>query len=209
MRRAIAVSACLISVALSSKALAQDPACNPVSASGAGFVVECGKQLYSYNLGLTESKLSPSGIKREVGLDLHGRFAFSCPVVPMCANEPTVGGFFITPAEWLSSSKDAQAIFQVLRKRPWPGGNPPPIPSASCPVFDVSIGGLNGRAVCLSEGKGSIILVVTADDRVGFLLHFFQDDKPAAVLKDKVLEMLPRFEIERASGEVGLKRFLR
>jgi hypothetical protein len=205
MRRAIAVIACLISVALSLKALAQDSTCNPVTSSGAGFLVECGKQLHSYNLSLSESKLGLSGAKREVRLDLHGRFAFFCPVETMCANEPTVGGFFLAPAGWLSSSKDEQAIFQVLRNMPWPGGSPPPIPSASCPVFDVSIGGMNGRAVCFDES----VVIVAADDRVGFLLLFSQRDKPAAVLKDKVLEMLPRFEIERATGEVGLKRWLR
>jgi hypothetical protein len=205
MRRAIAVIACLISVALSLQALAQDQACNPVTASGAGFLVECGKQLYSFNLSLSEAKLGISGIKREVGLDLHGRFAFACPVEPMCANEPAVGGSYIAPAGWLSSSRDEQTIFQVLRNMPWPGVSSLPIPSASCPAFDVSIGGMNGRAVCFDES----VVIVAADDRVGFLLYFSQRDKPAAVLKNKVLEMLPRFEIERATGEVGLKRWLR
>jgi hypothetical protein len=64
---------------------------------------------------------------------------------------------------------------------------------------------MNGRAVCFDEN----VVVVAADDRVGFLLYFSQRDTPAAVLKNKVLEMLPRFEIERATGEVGLKRWLR
>ena len=213
MRRAIAVIACLISVASFSKALAQDLAqdstCSPVMASGAGRLQECGKQLYSFNLSLLEPKLGLSGIKREAGRDLHGRFSFSCTVEPMCANEPTVGGFFVDPAGWLSSSKDERAIFQVLQNMPWPGGSPPPIPTASCPVFDVSIGGLDGRAVCISEGKDSTVLIVAAEDRVGFLLHIYQADTPASVLKERVLEMLPRFEIERATGEVGLKRWLR
>jgi hypothetical protein len=205
MKLAAAVIAGLISVVASSIALAEIPACSPVTSSGAGFVVECGKQLYSYNLSLSEPKLGLSGIKREVGLDLHGRFAFSCPVEPMCANEPAVGGFFVAPAEWLGSSKDEQAIFQVLRDMPWPGGGMPPIPSASCPVFDVLIGGMNGRAVCFDQS----VVVVATDDRVGFLLYFSLRDKPSDVLKDRVLEMLPRFEIERATGEAGLKRWLR
>ena len=205
MRLVVAVIAALISVALSLKASAHDQACSPVTASGAGFVMECGKQLYSFNLSLSESKLSLSGIKREVVSDLHGRFAFGCPVEPMCANEPAVGGSFIAPAGWLSTSRDEQAIFQVLRNMPWPGVSSLPTPSASCPVFDVSIGGMNGRAVCLDES----VVIVAADDRVGFLLYFSQRDKSADVLKNKVLEMLPRFEIERATGEVGLKRWLR
>ena len=216
MRQAIAVIAVLISVAAFSKALAQDPDCRLVMASGAGFVVECGKQLYSYNLSLSQS----SGTRREVRRDIHGRFTFLCPADPKCRtllcevesnceNEPTVGGSFVAPAEWLSSSKDEQAILQVFRNMPWPGGDRPPTPSASCPVFDVSVGGLNGRAVCFSEGKGSTVLVVAANDNVGFLLWFAQDDKPAPVLKSKMLEMLPRFEIERATGEIGLKRWIR
>jgi hypothetical protein len=205
MRLVVAVIACLISVALSLNALAQDQACRPVTASGAGFLVECGNQLYSFNLSLSEPKLGLSGIKREVGFDLHGRFSFACPVEPMCANEPAVGGSYVAPAGWLSSSRDEQAIFQVLRNMLWPGVSSLPIPSASCPVFDVSIGGMNGRAVCFDES----VVIVAADDRVGFLLYFSQRDKPADVLKNKVLEMLPRFEIERATGEVGLKRWLR
>lgn len=209
MRRAVAVIACLISVALSSNSLAQDGACSPLSSSSAGFLVECESKLYSYVLRLSESKLALPSIKREVAQDLHGRFSFFCPVEPMCSNEPTVGGFFVAPAEWLSSSKDEKAIFGVLRNMSWPGGNPPPIPSASCPVFDVSIGGMNGRAVCSVEGSKEGIVVVAADDRIGFLLYFSQFDKTAGALKDKVLEMLPRFEIERATGEVGLKRWLR
>src|SRR5262249_14491491 len=156
--RAIAVIACLIAVALSSKAVAQDTACRLAAASGAGFVQECGKQLYSFNLSLSESKLGASGIKREAKLDEHGRFSFPCPIEPMCANEPRVGGFFVAPAGWLNSSKDEYAVVQVsLLSMPWgmpnTDGNHSPLPSVTCPVFDVSIGGLNGRAVCLSEGK--------------------------------------------------------
>ena len=209
MRRTIAVIACLISVASFSKAVAQDSTCSPVIVSGAGLLQECGKQLYSFNLSLSEAKLGVSGVKREAGSDMHGRFGFSCTVEPMCANEPKVGGFFVDSAEWLSSPKDERAIFQVLQNMPWPGGSPPPIPAVSCPVFDVSIGGLDGRAVCISEGKDSTVVIVAAEDRVGFLLHFYQADTPASVLKERVLEMLPRFGVERATGEVGLKRWLR
>jgi len=205
MRLVVAVIACLISVALSSKALAQDQACSPVTASGAGLVVECGNQLDAFDLSLSESKLGLSGIKREVRLDLHGRFAFACPLEPICANEPAVGGSYMAPAGWLSSSKDEQAIFQILRNMPWPGVGSLPIPSASCQVFDVSIDRMNDRAVCFDES----VVIVAADDRVGFLLYFSQRDKPAAALKNNVLEMLPRFEIKRATGEVGLKRWLR
>jgi hypothetical protein len=218
MRRALAIIACLISVASFSNASAQEPACRLVSASGANFVEECGKQLHSFSLSLSESKLGLSGIKREVGRDLHGRFSFRCPVEPMCENEPTIDGFFIEPAKWLSSSRDEQAIFQVMRSVPlmaisfsFPGGAPPPMPAAACPAFDVSIGNMNGRAVCFdsANSKGGSVVMVVADDHVWFLLSFDQRDKPAIALKDKVLEMLPLFEIERASGEAGLRKWFR
>jgi hypothetical protein len=135
MRWTSAAIACLISVVLSLQALAQDQACNPVIASGAGFLVECGQQLYSFNLSLSEPKLALSDIKREAGLDFHGRFAFSCPVEPMCANEPAVGGSFLAPAGWLSSSRDEQAIFQVLRNMPWPGVSSLPLPPVRYSMF--------------------------------------------------------------------------
>jgi hypothetical protein len=182
-----------------------------VGSAGAGFVVECGNKLYSFNLSLRESKLTASGTGREVEHGYHGGFSFSCPVVPICPDEPTAGGFFITPSGWLSGARNEQAIFQILEEwgRMRPGGSRPSAPSASCPLFDVSIGGMNGKAVCIDIADGRFVAVVAADERVGLVLVFSQRDKSAVALKDQVLEMLPRFEIERATGEAGLKRFLR
>jgi hypothetical protein len=215
MRLVAAVVIGLISATTLSNASAQEPACRWVSGNGSSLLEKCGKQLNSFSLSLSENKLPL--IPRRVESDLHGRFSFPCPVEPMCENEPTIGGFFIAPASWLSSFKDEQAIFQVLRSTPlmavswsFSGGPPPPPPSAACPVFDVSIGNMAGRAVCFDDAnaKGGAVVIVAADDHVGFLLSFYQRDKSATALRDKVLELLPRFEIERATGDAGLMRWI-
>src|SRR6266436_1218853 len=197
MRLGVAVIISLISAAILPNVSAQQPNCRIVGVSGASVLEECGDQLNSFTLSL-------SAIKRQSESDMHGRFYFFCPVEPICENEPTIGGFFIAPTNWWTSSKDVQAIFQVMRSIPLSGGQPPPMPSAACPVFDVSIGGMTGRGVCFDEANaknGAVsIVVVAANDRVGFLLSFSEHDKPVSALRDKVLELLPSFEIERATG---------
>jgi hypothetical protein len=91
------------------------------------------------------------------------------------------------------------------------GGAPPELPSSACPLFDVSVDGMAGRAVCFDEAKmqGGNVVVVAADNYVGFLLIFYQRDQSANALRDKVLELLPRFKIERATGDVALLRWLK
>jgi hypothetical protein len=204
----------LISAAIPSNLSAQQPACRIVVGGAASFLEECGDRLNSFTLRLSESKLGLSGIKREVGSHHHGGFYFSCPVEPMCENEPVIGGWFIPPASWSSSPKNEQAIYQVMRSIPLGfSSGTPPMPSLACPVFDVSIGGMAGRGVCFTDenakSEDAFVIIVAADERVGFLLSFYQRDKPAIALKDRVLELLPRFEIERASGDLGLKKWLR
>jgi hypothetical protein len=218
MRFVAAVVMGLISAAIFSNASAQEPACRVVSAQGASFLEECGKQLNSFSLSLSETKLGLSEIKREVGRDLHGRFYFPCPVEPMCENEPTIGGSFIAPESWNKSPKNEVAIYQTFQRVPlmaisWSsrGGPPPEVPTAACPLFDVSVDGVAGRAVCFDNPKAKTVsvILVAADDRVGFLLSFYQRDQSVNGLRDKVLELIPRFKIERATGDVGLMRWVR
>jgi hypothetical protein len=59
------------------------------------------------------------------------------------------------------------------------------------------------------KSDDGFVVIVAADERVGFMLSFSQRGKPAIALKDKVLELLPRFEIERATGDLGLKKWLK
>jgi hypothetical protein len=85
------------------------------------------------------------------------------------------------------------------------------MPPPACTLFDVSIAGTPGRAVCFDEtgGKGSSVFVIAADDRVAFLLSFSQQNISANALREKVVELLPHFKIERASGDAALMKWFR
>jgi hypothetical protein len=201
---AAAVVAGLISAFALSDASAQEPTCQFVRAVGAGFVQDCGKQLNAFRLILLETKLGSTGVRREVLSDMHGRFSFPCPIEPMCGYEPFISGFFVSAEQWNNSPKDEQAIYQAVRSNPLMRGGPPPqMPPAACPVFDVVIDGMRGRGVCLGVTdvkNGNIVVVIAADDHVGLALSF-QKYRSADELRDEVLEIMPRFKIERATGD--------
>jgi hypothetical protein len=201
---AAAVVAGLISAFALSDASAQEPACRFVRALGAGFVEDCAKQLNAFRLILLETKLGSIGVRREVLSDMHGRFSFPCPIEPMCGSEPFISGFFVSAEQWNDSLKDEQAIYQAVRSNPLMRGGPPPqMPPASCPVFDVVIDGMRGRGVCLGATdvkNANIVVVIAADERVGFAMSF-QQYRSASELRDEVLEMMPRFKTERATGD--------
>jgi hypothetical protein len=201
---AAAVVAGLISAFTLSGAFAQEPACRFVRGLGAGFVEDCGKQLDAFRLILLETKLGSIGVRREVVGDMHGRFSFPCPIEPMCGYEPFISGFFVSAEQWNSSPKDEQAIYQAVRSNPLMRGGPPPqMPPAACAVFDVVIDGMRGRGVCLGVTdvkNANIVVVIAADDRVGLAMSF-QQYRSASELRDEVLEIMPRFKIERATGD--------
>jgi len=143
--------------------------------------------------------------------DPHGRFWFNCPIELMCQNEPTIAGRFVNWAEWQDSTKDERAIYERANALSYPMRPLPPMPPPACAPFDISIAGMAGRAVCFDESgvKGGSVFVVAADDRVAFLLDFFQQGESANMLKGKVLELLPRFKIERATGDAALLKWFR
>jgi hypothetical protein len=182
-------------------------------------VADCGKQLNAFRLILLEAKFGPSGMRRAVSGDVHGRFSFPCTVEPICGDEPFIEGFFVSAERWNKSSKDEQAIYQTARSVMAIGwsfaGDPQPqMPAAACPVFDGSVDGTPARAVCfdVTEGKaGNMVVVVVAgaDDHLGVLLSFRQQDRSAIELRDEVLEILPRFKIERANGDSALLSWFR
>jgi hypothetical protein len=178
--------------------------CRGITSGRAGFLEQCGDRLHAWSLTLSE-------FKRETVSDLHGRFFFQCAIKLMCESEPEIVGRFVDRQEWLDSAKDERAIYVIANTLREPGGPLPPMPSSACPLFDISIAGMPGRAVCFGEsgGKGSSVFVVAADDRVAFLLDFSQPDRSANALKEKVLELLPRFKIERATGDAALMKWLR
>jgi hypothetical protein len=200
---AAAVVAGLMTAVLLSNASAQQPACRVVRAQGASLVQDCGKQLYAFSLSLLETRLR---FMMEISGDVHGRLYFECPVAPMCEPEPFVNFVFVDAGRWNKSSKDEQAIYQTVRSTLGRGREPQMLPTA-CPVFDVSIGELPGRAVCFDASEvnaGNLVVVVAADDHVGLFLTFTKSNQSAAELQENVLEMIPRFEIRRASGDSAL-----
>ena len=178
--------------------------CRGIVSGRTGFVEQCGDRLNAWSLTLSE-------FKREIGNDLHGRFSFNCPIEIMCQNEPVIVGRFVNRAEWQDSAKDERAIYEMANALWYPIRPLPPLPPLACPPFDISIAGMAGRAVCFDESgiKGGSVFVVAADDRVAFLLSFFQQDKSANMLKEKVVELLPRFKIERATGDAALMKWFR
>ena len=204
MKFAAAVVAYLISAFALSDAFAQEPACQLVRAQGASFVLNCGTQLNAFRLVLLETKLGSSGMRRETLGDMEGRFSFLCPMEPICGHEPVIGGFFISAEQWNKSSKDEQAIYQASMR----GVPQPQVSPATCSMFDVVVGGMPGRGTCLGVKGGNIVIIVAADDRVGLLLHF-QNDRSASELRDQVIEIMPRFKIERATGDSALLEWFR
>jgi hypothetical protein len=176
--------------------------CRRVTQDRAGFLEKCGDRINAWRLTLP--------FKREILGDLHGRIFFHCGIEPMCEGEPTIGGQFVPHAEWQAGARDEHAIFELAvgsSVQPLP-----PMPHPACPLFDVSFGGMTGRAVCFGEPgvNRSSVIVVAADDRVAFLLRFYQQDKSPDALKEKVVfEWLPRFVIERATGDAALLKWFR
>jgi hypothetical protein len=130
----------------------------------------------------------------------------------MCGSEPFISGFFVSAEQWNNSAKDEQAIYQAVRSNPLMRGGPQPqMPPEACQVFDVVIGGMRGRGVCLGVTDvkgGNIVIVIAADDQVGVALSF-QKDRSAGELRDQVLEIMPRFKIERATGDSTLSEWFR
>jgi hypothetical protein len=204
MRFAAAAIISLISVAVFSGAFAQEAECGVISAQDASMLQRCGDRLNSFSLQL---------IKREATSDFHGRIAFRCPVEPMCEGEPTIGGFFVSSAKWQKSAKDEQSILETMRSFPMFAALAVlPLPAVTCPPFDVSLGDMTGRGVCLGfpeDAKAAAIVMVVADGNVGLLLHFYEQDNSANKLKGKVDELLSQSRVVRAAGDAGLMRWIR
>ena len=94
-------------------------------------------------------------------------------------------------------------------KRAW--DPPPSVPKSSCDTFDVKVGDMAGRAVCYEfrELSLSVILIVAADEKAGFVLIFQQRTLDWKLLRDKALQGLERFHIQRASGDAALMRWMK
>jgi hypothetical protein len=189
-------------------ALAQDDRpCQMVGVKEAGLLLICGDRLNGYLLTLED-------VRRQVGNEMQGRFVFYCMLAPMCVDEPNVGGFFIDPMRWRNSAKDEPAMLEILQQHGLVpaaavGADPKVPPPPACAVFDVTIGDLPARAVCYDVADGSAVLVIAGDDRVAFVLSFFQRHRTPGSLRERALEMIPQFKMSRPTGDLALLRWMR
>lgn len=182
--------------------------CQGFSAGGgAAFVEQCGDRLHAWRLTLPRS----FNLLGHAQNDWHGRFFFNCEIEPMCKGETAIIGRFVPLVGWQQSSRNERDIYELTDRLTYPWRPLPPMPPIACPLYDVVLAGMSGRAVCFSDpgGSGSTVVVVVADDRVAFLLSFYQRDMSVSVLKDEVSELLSRFRVERATGDAALMRWLR
>jgi hypothetical protein len=184
-------------------------ACRVVNAQGSAFLKHCGDRLLSFALSLDD-------VRRMVTNGEYGKFDFECPIPAMCANEPEINGWFIDHKGWRRSAQDESAVFEVLRMPPvmaiaGRAGTPPPQPKSLCGVTEVRVADLPGRAVCyqLPETRSSSVIVIAADADAGFILVFQQRGLDWAALRDKTLQTLPRFEIERAAADAAMLRWVK
>jgi len=184
------------------------PSCEVVQVHDIGLLEDCGEELRSFTLNLADLKREPRG-------DVSGRFSYACGLDMMCEGEPTITGFFVSPDSWQTGAKDEAAIFQALSGIPLGSnakkGASGKMPFPVCPITDVTVAGLPGRAVCFDETmmKGGNVVIVAGNNELAFLLVFYRKDQPSAALRDKMLELLPRFNIERVTGDVRLLRWIR
>jgi hypothetical protein len=84
-------------------------------------------------------------------------------------------------------------------------------PASSCGALAVQVAGMSGRVACFQfpDTRTSEVVVVTGDDTVGFILVFEQRRLRPTELRDKVMQLLPQFEVERAFGDPALLRWIK
>ncbi len=206
---------------------AQDvPSCRTVRGSGASILQKCGDTLRSFSL-------VTSDMRGRIVSDVHGhRFYFACRLTPnngllealrgrkseevnySCRTEPSISGFFFDPTDWQSSRKDEQAILTTLANYPYNSGiisdRGASALKVNCAAFDTSVGDLPAKATCFggSGMKMDAIVAIAADDRVGVILSFSQNDQSVEIFRDQVREILSRFVVERGTGDAALLRWI-
>ena len=175
-------------------------------------LMQCDDKLQSLSLTMND-------VSRTMAIDGGtGGFTFTCPVEMMCGGEPTISGWLIDPRRWTSGAKDEETIFSLVQAPPAVvsrrGFNvvpDRPKPKPSCEMFDLKIADLPGKAVCYEaeDQKSSGLFAVVADSKMGFVLAFRGGNLDSKALREKVLTMTPRFQIEVATGDGGLFRWMR
>jgi hypothetical protein len=181
--------------------------CQVVSVKEAGLLLGCADQLKGFLLTFED-------VRRQVASEAQGRFVFACVLGPMCENEPNVGGFFIDPVRWRESAKDEPAMLDILQQyglvpAAARGADPNAKPPPACAVFDVQIGDLPGRAVCFDVADGSAVIVIAGDDQVALVLSIFQRKRTPGAMREKAMDMIPLFRMQRPTGDITLLRWIR
>jgi len=191
---------------------AQQPeTCGIVRAHPAGVLARCGGQMKSLVLDYED-------VRRQIRNDPQGVFHFVCPIEEMCESDIRLSGWMIDHTGWSKTTQDETAIFELLRKPPIilragaqraePSREPP---KSTCGVFDIEIATLPAKAVCydIGENRSTTIVVVAASHEIGFVLLFNQHNIEWQALREKVQNAVPRFKLERATGDSELLRWVR
>ncbi len=155
-------------------------------------------------------------IRRQGSVDSTGRVNFTCPVEAMCEGDPLISAWLVDPRTWTRSARDEDAIFALVQTPPVVTARPrtgpeQPRPNSTCPIFDVQVAAIPGRGVCYESGdpKSSGLVIVAADADIGFLLFFRHGNMNSQALREKVLTMVPHFQIDVATGDGELFRWMR
>ena len=196
--------------------------CKFVQSRAASYLEQCGDKLRSFSLQMSDQSW-------QAVAGLRGKNWFVCrthiearPSMlevlsgagenpgTLCPGEPVVGFSFVAAAYWKNSSKDDAAILEALATSSIAAFEPAiPVSAIACPVWDVTVAEMPGRALCLTVGPATIVAVVSGDDKNAFVLAFSQADSNVEALKDKVSKtLLPKFAVEHATGDAGLLRWL-
>ena len=203
--------AALVALAAPAAAAAEDrEVCDVTRAHPAGLLVKCGAQIKSV-------VLSYDDIRRQLRSDPQGVFHYVCPIEEMCESEPRISGWMIDHARWQNTEHSDASIFELLRQPPIilrraakpldAAGDPL---KSTCGVLELELAGLPAQAVCydFGESNSTSIVAVAANHEIGFVVLFNQHNVDAAALQEKVRTLLPRFKLERASGDADLLRWL-
>jgi len=174
--------------------------CHTLKIGAGGFLEQCGDKLRSFTLLLQD-------IRRVAEIGPNGGFYFGCPIESMC-DQVEIAGWFINEKNWASSARDAKVISEVLQQAPMVRRKLD-LSQSACDVFDVEIAGLAGRAACYVLPDSSLVVVVAADADIGIAVAFRQQNTAWEELRNKAITMVPRFSLERASGDATLMRWMR
>jgi hypothetical protein len=209
-RLVLVAVALIISLAPGPIAAESGDACELVSTHPAGVLLRCGSQLKSLVIAYED-------VRRQRRHDPQGVFHFVCPIEEMCDGQPRISGWMIDHTKWRTSERNDAAVFELLRQPPIIlRGAAKPVDIASdplkstCGVFDLELAGLRGQGVCydFGESQSTTIVAVVSNDEIGFVLLFNQRNAELTPLRETVDALLPRFKLERASGDAYLMRWM-